>query len=259
MSYYVAAYDTEAVYPWWDGRQKGFSYTPAHITEFLEGVDRGRQKCICSATRPPPFSSSPKMLELAGATTARHPRPSALRHPVPYLHPSKPDRPARRQSPRSDTSWPTPKKLIEDTFGRRGDRPDRARRLHRRLPRPPHRSRSHVGGRLPLCAQRRQRSQRHPARPARPALLVYPGRIPQTAGNTLPCLARQHPDRPAGPSSLAAALALAVSRKNAPGTHRASTKPTRPASTTLSGTVFSTTCLSSTPGPSTASTNRPRR
>ncbi len=28
MSHYVAAYDTEAVYPWWDGRQKGFSYTP---------------------------------------------------------------------------------------------------------------------------------------------------------------------------------------------------------------------------------------
>ena len=38
MSFYVAAYDTEAVYPWWETGQPGMTYEGARLDECLDGV-----------------------------------------------------------------------------------------------------------------------------------------------------------------------------------------------------------------------------
>ena len=65
MSHYIVAYDTEAVYPWWERRQKGFSYSPAHIAEFLEGVDAVAGVHL-ERNAPASFFLVAKMLELAG-------------------------------------------------------------------------------------------------------------------------------------------------------------------------------------------------
>ena len=65
MSYYVAAYDMEAVYPWWDRPQDGFSYTPEHIAEFLDGV-RAVAEVHLQREAPASFFLVAKMLERAG-------------------------------------------------------------------------------------------------------------------------------------------------------------------------------------------------
>lgn len=116
MSYYVAAYDTEAVYPWWDGRQRGFSYTPAHITEFLEGVTAVAEVHL-QREAPASFFLVAKMLELAGAQLR-----AILDHPLfdiqchTFTHPNlialRDDKSALRYE------LADAKRLIEDTFGR---------------------------------------------------------------------------------------------------------------------------------------------
>jgi hypothetical protein len=61
MSFYVAAYDTEAVYPWWEKgersrRENGFSYTPERIDEFLAGVRWSPKRTFSGKRRPLFFS-----------------------------------------------------------------------------------------------------------------------------------------------------------------------------------------------------------
>ena len=116
MSYYVAAYDTEAVYPWWDSRKSGFSYSPAHIAEFLEGVDAVAGVHL-ERNAPASFFLVAKMIELAGPQLR-----AILDHPLfdiqchTFTHPNlialRDDRSAL-QYELADA-----KKLIEDTFGR---------------------------------------------------------------------------------------------------------------------------------------------
>ena len=118
MSYYVAAYDTEAVFPWWDRdrRQRGFSYTPAHITEFLNGV-RAVADVHLQRDAPASFFLVAKMLELAGPELR-----AILDNPLfdiqchSFTHPNLialGDDRATLQYELGDA-----KKLIEDTFGR---------------------------------------------------------------------------------------------------------------------------------------------
>ena len=118
MSYYVAAYDTEGVFPWWDRerRQRGFSYTPEHITEFLNGVRAGGRRSPASA-RAASFFLVAKMLELAGPELR-----AILDNPLfdiqchSFTHPNLialGDDRATLQYELGDA-----KKLIEDTFGR---------------------------------------------------------------------------------------------------------------------------------------------
>ena len=116
MSFYVAAYDTEAVYPWWDRPQDGFSYTPAHIAEFLDGV-RAVAEAHLQRETPASFFLVAKMLELAGPELH-----AILDHPLfdiqchSFTHPNlitlRADK-AALQYELSDA-----KKLFEDTFGR---------------------------------------------------------------------------------------------------------------------------------------------
>ena len=116
MSYYVAAYDTEAVYPWWDRPRDGFSYTPEHIAEFLEGV-RAVAEAHLQRDAPASFFLVARMLELAGPELR-----AILDHPLfdiqchTFTHPNlialREDR-AALQYELGDA-----KKLIEDTFGR---------------------------------------------------------------------------------------------------------------------------------------------
>ena len=118
MSYYVAAYDTEAVFPWWDRerRQRGFSYTPAHIIEFLNGV-RAVADVHLQRDAPASFFLVAKMLELAGPELR-----AILDNPLfdiqchSFTHPNLialGDDRATLQYELGDA-----KKLIEDTFGR---------------------------------------------------------------------------------------------------------------------------------------------
>ena len=118
MSYYLAAYDTEGVFPWWDKnrRQRGFSYTPEHITEFLNGV-RAVADVHLERNVPASFFLVAKMLELCGPELR-----AILDHPLfdiqchSFTHPNLialGDDRATLQYELGDA-----KKLIEDTFGR---------------------------------------------------------------------------------------------------------------------------------------------
>ncbi len=64
MSFYVAAYDTEAVYAWWQAGNRGFDYSPAGIREFLAGV-RAVADVHLERELPATFFLVAKMLELA--------------------------------------------------------------------------------------------------------------------------------------------------------------------------------------------------
>ncbi len=116
MSYYVAAYDTEAVYPWWENPEDGFSYTPEYITEFLAGV-RAVAEVHMQRAAPASFFLVAKMLELTGPALR-----AILDHPLfdiqchTFTHPNLialADDKAALTYELNDA-----KKLIEDTFGR---------------------------------------------------------------------------------------------------------------------------------------------
>ena len=118
MSYYVAAYDTEGVYPWWDKgrRQRGFSYTPEHIAEFLDGV-RAVADAHLQREAPASFFLVAKMLELCGAELR-----AILDHPLfdiqchTFTHPNLKTLEGDRAALYYELG--DAKKLIEDTFGR---------------------------------------------------------------------------------------------------------------------------------------------
>ncbi len=65
MSLYVAAYDTEAVYTWWEEGSRGFDYSPARIREFLAGV-RAVADAHLARELPATFFLVAQMLEVAG-------------------------------------------------------------------------------------------------------------------------------------------------------------------------------------------------
>jgi hypothetical protein len=121
MSFYVAAYDTEAVYPWWEKgershRENGFSYTPERIDEFLAGV-RSVAEAHLQREAPASFFLVAKLLKLAGPELR-----SILDHPLfdiqchTFTHPDliglDEDEAALRYE------LVDAKNLIEDTFGR---------------------------------------------------------------------------------------------------------------------------------------------
>ncbi len=118
MSYYVAAYDTEGVFPWWDKdrRQRGFSYTPEHIAEFLDGV-RAVADVHLQRAAPASFFLVAKMLELCGPELC-----AILDHPLfdiqchTFTHPNLKELGDDRAALRYELG--DAKKLIEDTFGR---------------------------------------------------------------------------------------------------------------------------------------------
>lgn len=119
MAFYVSAYDTEAVYPWWQRREldnNGFSYTPEHIDEFVAGVEavawvhEERQA-------PATFFLVAKMLQVAGPrlrTVLDRPLFDIQCHS--FTHPDLQGIEADAAALRHELV--DSKKLIEDTFGR---------------------------------------------------------------------------------------------------------------------------------------------
>ena len=263
MSYYVAAYDTEGVFPWWDRdrRQRGFSYTPEHITEFLNGV-RAVADVHLQRDAPASFFLVAKMLELAGPELR-----AILDNPLfdiqchSFTHPNLialgEDR-ATLQYELGDA-----KKLIEDTFGRAvtgltapGGYTDGFRGHPLILDVMWEAGYRYVRRR---CGKAGYRAKGHPACAAGSALLVCGGWIPGAVGNAFPCLARQHPHRTAGNCALAAAAALALSHRDAPRRARRLRSLRARHRLLRASRGFSTTCPSFTPGRSIGSTSRPPR
>ena len=213
MSYYVAAYDTEAVYPWWDRRKKGFSYTPEHVAEFLEGV-RAVAEAHLQRNAPASFFLVARMLELAGPELR-----ALLDHPLfdiqchTFTHPNLIALRART-GPRCNMNWGDAKKLIEDSFGREViglTAPGGYTEGFRGHP-----------GILEVMWEAGYRYVRSVGKgpngtlpPARSTVLVCAGGIPRTAGNALARLARLHPDRTAGNRALASPSALALPCRDA--------------------------------------------
>ncbi len=185
MSFYVAAYDTEAVYPWWEKRTRGFDYAPSRVRDFLAGVQAVVHTHL-EREVPATFFLVAKMLELAGPELR-----ALLDHPLfeiqchTFTHPNLIELDERGDTAALRYELADAKERIEDTFGRPvigltapgGHTRGFAHSGH------------HVGRRLPLCAQRGGRPPRHGTRSAQPAFLVHPGRLPRTARNPLACLA----------------------------------------------------------------------
>ena len=257
MSYYVAAYDTEAVYPWWDRPRDGFSYTPEHIAEFLEGV-RAVAEAHLQRDAPASFFLVARMLELAGPELR-----AILDHPLfdiqchTFTHPNlialREDR-AALQYELGDA-----KKLIEDTFGREvigltapGGYTDGFR------------GQPGILEVMWEAGYRYVRSVGKGPKGTLPALLDQPfwyaeDGFPDLLETPSHAWHDNVPDRSAGNGALAAASALALPRRRCRATREGCTKPTRRASTTARGRGFSTTCPSFTRGRSTGSTSRPPR
>lgn len=116
MSFHVSAYDTEAVYPWWDGRQGGkFSYTPEHLDEFLQGVQAVANVHL-QRDIPATFFLVARMLELVGGAVR-----TILDHPLfdiqchTFTHPDLIGLAGDRVALQYELA--DARKLIEDTFG----------------------------------------------------------------------------------------------------------------------------------------------
>ena len=119
MSFYVAAYDTEAVYPWWEKERRGengFSYAPDSVDEFLAGV-RAVAEAHLEREIPASFFLVAKMIELAGPELR-----SILDSPLfdiqshTFTHPGLIG--LDEDAPRLKYELMDSQKLIEDTFGR---------------------------------------------------------------------------------------------------------------------------------------------
>lgn len=70
MASYISAYDTEAVYPWWDDGFQGFDYSPPRIRQFLEGV-RAVASVHLERAAPATFFLVARMLDEAGPDLIR--------------------------------------------------------------------------------------------------------------------------------------------------------------------------------------------
>ncbi len=118
MSFYVAAYDTEAVYPWWEDRPPGFDYAPSRIQEFLAGVQAVVDVHLAREV-PATFFLVAKMLELAGPTLR-----TLLDHPLfeiqchTFTHPDLIELDRRGGVAALRHELADARKLIEDTFDR---------------------------------------------------------------------------------------------------------------------------------------------
>ena len=114
----MAAYDTEAVYVWWENPEHGFCYTPECIAEFLAGV-RAVAETHQQRDAPASFFLVAKMLELAG-TELR----GMLDHPLfdiqchTFTHPNLIHLDEAEDEAALRYELVDAKKLIEDSFGR---------------------------------------------------------------------------------------------------------------------------------------------
>ena len=118
MSFYIAAYDTEAVYPWWEDHARGFDYAPSRIREFLAGV-QAVVNAHLEREVPATFFLVAKMLELAGPELR-----ALLDHPLleiqchTFTHPNLIELDERGDTAALRYELADAKKRIEDTFGR---------------------------------------------------------------------------------------------------------------------------------------------
>jgi len=117
MPLYVSAYDTEAVYPWWESDASGFDYTPSRIREFLAGV-RAVADVHLEQNVPATFFLVARMLELAGKELR-----AILDHSLfdiqchSFTHPDLMALDDRGDADALRYELAASKKLIEDTFG----------------------------------------------------------------------------------------------------------------------------------------------
>lgn len=128
MPLYVSAYDTEAVYPWWERDFSGFDYTPRRIQEFLAGV-RAVANVHLEQDVPATFFLVAKMLELAGRelrTILDHALFDIQCHS--FTHPDLIALDNRGDAKALRYELADSKKLIEDTFGKPALRPRAATR-----------------------------------------------------------------------------------------------------------------------------------
>jgi len=118
MSFYVAAYDTEAVYPWWEDRAPGFDYSPSRVQEFLAGV-QAVADVHWERKIPATFFLVAQMLELAGPalrTLLDDPLFEIQCHT--FTHPNLLGLDERGDAAALRYELAAAKQLIEDTFGR---------------------------------------------------------------------------------------------------------------------------------------------
>ncbi len=117
MPLYVSAYDTEAVYPWWESDASGFDYTPNRIREFLAGV-RAVADVHLEQDVPATFFLVARMVELAGRELR-----AILDHSLfdiqchSFTHPDLMALDDRGDADALRYELADSKKLIEDTFG----------------------------------------------------------------------------------------------------------------------------------------------
>ena len=118
MSLYVSAYDTEAVYPWWEPDARGFDYGPDRIREFLAGV-RAVAEVHLEQEVPATFFLVARMLERAGGELR-----AILDHALfdiqchSFTHPDLIALDDRGDTAALRHELAASKQLIEDTFGR---------------------------------------------------------------------------------------------------------------------------------------------
>ena len=221
MTFYVAAYDTEAIYPWWelgDGSpraattyQQAVSYSGTRLDECLDGV-RAVAEVHLKHRAPATFFIVGRLAQTAGprlreildhdlfdlqSHSSTHENMLAIR-----------DDPAAVRRELVDS-----KAVVEDLFGREvtgftapggSDQGFLGETT----------AGGAVGGGLPLRPHPELAAGQPLAGTADAALLVQRRRLSRTAGDLRPRLARQHPHRPALGGGLASGPALGL-----PGAH----------------------------------------
>ncbi len=117
MSFYVSAYDTEAVYPWWESGFRGFDYSSGRVQEFLAGVEAVANVHL-EREVPATFFLVAKMLEFAGPELRRlfdDPLFEVQSHS--FTHANLIALDERNDSATLRYELADSKKLIEDSFG----------------------------------------------------------------------------------------------------------------------------------------------
>ena len=95
MPSYISAYDTEAVYAWWDapagpGYQGRISYEGERLAECIAGV-RAVAQVHLERQAPASFFIVAELLQQRRTRVPRHPRRASFRHPMPLVHPQRPN------------------------------------------------------------------------------------------------------------------------------------------------------------------------
>ena len=118
MPLYVSAYDTEAVYPWWEENSSGFDYSPTRIEEFVAGV-RAVASVHLEQKVPATFFLVAKMVTLAGSELRQILDNSLFEvQSHSFTHPNLINLDDRGDKKALCFELHDSKKLIEDTFGK---------------------------------------------------------------------------------------------------------------------------------------------